>query len=111
MYTIWHYSGKTISLNPYPKLKKVIARPMDLNTISVKHRASNTKIGSVVGPTIKTGSRLSAYFPEIGVQKQGQKEMIDIGALEPAIGSANDYAQNSEIRNEDGIQYWTAAGD
>ena len=35
----------------------------------------------------------------------------DIGALEPQIGSANDYAQNSDMRMEDGAQYWSATAE
>ena len=56
-------------------------------------------MSSIVGPTIKADSRLSAYLPEIG-QKGG--EIRDVGLNEPIL-------HMDGVREIDGIHFWSDA--
>lgn len=63
-------------------------------------RLRNGARSSIVGPTIKSNSRLAAYFPDI----PPQKGMIikDEGYIEPHLTG-----HDSDMREIDGINFWS----
>lgn len=92
----------------YPKQKSVVYRPGNMQNHPALIQKQNRAFGShssVVGPTIKTGSRLHAYFPDIS--KRGG-DIDDHGENEPLVRSVSKAMDEGDSREIDGIHFWTA---
>ena len=89
-----------------PKLKPVVVKPLNAEAhpaLTVKRSIKN--LSSVVGPTIKPGSRLDAYLPEIS-QRHAE---IKIYENEPLLRSLNQAMDDGDAQDIDGIKFWTGS--
>ena len=59
-----------------------------------------------MGPTIKAGSRLANYFPDISKKTT---DINDEGMNEPLVRTVSRAFNEGDTREIDGIQFWSAS--
>jgi len=64
-------------------------------------------MSSVVGPTIKPGSRIDSYFPSIAAAEKS-RIVNNEGTNEPILRSLSNAIEEGDAREIDGIHFWSA---
>ena len=92
-------------MSAYPRVKPVVTRPLNAANHPALTRQQSKKLNSsIVGPTIKSSSRLSAYLPEIG--KKGGEVRND-GETEPLLESRIRAIADSKSNQADADKFWS----